>query len=63
MINLILGLVILAIVLGLVIWLAQQIPFVAPFANIIRVVCIVIFIIYVIYLLMGFISGHGPEVR
>jgi hypothetical protein len=62
MITLLLELVIVAIVLGLIIWLVQQIPGVAPFANIIRIVCICIFIIYVIYILMGLI-GHMPALK
>jgi hypothetical protein len=62
MIALILQLVIIALVLGLIIWLAEQIPFVAPFAHIIRVVAIVLFIIYLIYVLMGFL-GHTPIVK
>jgi hypothetical protein len=62
MITLLLELVIVAIVLGLIIWLVQQIPGVAPFANIIRIVCICIFIIYVIYILMG-LMGHMPALK
>jgi len=52
MITLLLQLVIVAIILGLILWLASQIPGVAPFANIIRVVCICLFVIYLIYLLI-----------
>jgi uncharacterized membrane protein len=64
MITLLLYLVIAAIVLGLVIWLVQQIPGVAPFANIIRVVAICIFVIYCIYLLMELLgSGHIPALK
>lgn len=57
MLQLLLYLVIAAIILGLVIWLIQQIPGVAPFANIIRVVAICIFVIYVIYVLMQLLGG------
>jgi hypothetical protein len=57
MIATLLYLLIAAIILGLIIWLASQIPFIAPFANIIRVVCVTIFIIYVIMILMGLL-GH-----
>jgi len=64
MITIFLQLVIAALVVGLVLWLVQQIPGVAPFANIIRVVAIVIFVIYIIYLLMGFMgAGHLPALR
>jgi hypothetical protein len=59
MLSTLLYLVILAIVLGLIIWLAEQIPGIAPFVQIIRVVCIVIFVIYVIYILMGLLGGAG----
>jgi hypothetical protein len=60
MIALIIQLLIIAVVLGLVIWLVEQIPGVAPFANIIRVVAIVIFVIYLLYILMGLVGGGGP---
>jgi len=62
MITILLQLIIAAVVLGLVIWLLQQIPGVAPFANIIRVVAICIFVIYVIYILME-LSGHAPALK
>jgi hypothetical protein len=57
MITILLQLLIIAIVLGLVVWLVGQVPFIAPFARIIQVVCIVIFVIYVIYILMGLLGG------
>jgi uncharacterized membrane protein YesL len=64
MLGILLQLIIVAIILGLVIWLVQQIPGVAPFANIIRVVCIVLFIIWILYILMGLVSGgHLPALR
>jgi hypothetical protein len=53
-------LVIVALVLGLIYWVTTQIPFLQPFAHIIRVICVVIFVIYVIYLLMGFLGVHAP---
>jgi cation transporter-like permease len=59
MITLLLQLIIVAIVLGLIAWLVSQIPFLAPYAQIIRVVCICVFVIYVIYILMGLL-GHAP---
>lgn len=59
MLSTLLYLVIVAIVLGLIIWLVEQIPGVAPFANIIRMVCIVIFVVYVIYILIGLVGGVG----
>lgn len=62
MITSLLYLLIVAIVLGLIYWVTTQLPFLAPFANIIRIICIVIFVIYVIYFLMGLL-GHAPLVR
>jgi hypothetical protein len=58
MLAILLQLVVAAIVIGLILWLIQQIPGVAPFARIIQVVCICIFVIYVIYILIGLL-GHG----
>jgi len=65
MITLLLQLLVVAIILGLVVWLASQIPFMAPFAHIIQVVAICLFVIYAIWILMGFVSGiHvGPLAR
>lgn len=60
MIVALLYLVIVALVLGLIYWVTTQIPFLQPFAHIIRVICVVIFVIYVIYLLMGFLGVHAP---
>lgn len=62
MITALLWLIIVALILGLIYWVTTQVPFMAPFANIIRVVCIVIFVIYVIYLLMGILGVH-PAIR
>lgn len=59
LIPLFLQIIIAAIILGLIIWLATQIPFVAPFANIIRVVAVTLFVIWIIYLLMELmVGGH-----
>lgn len=62
MIIALLWLIIVALILGLIVWVVTQVPFLAPFANIIRVICVVIFVIYVIYLLMGLL-GHAPVIR
>jgi hypothetical protein len=63
-ISLLLQLLIVAIIVGLIVWLATQIPFIAPFANIIRVIAICLFVIYCIWILMGFVGGmHGPLIR
>jgi hypothetical protein len=63
MISLLLYLVIAAIVCGVVLWLITQIPGVAEFAGIIRVVIVCIFVIYCIYILMQMLGGggHMPE--
>lgn len=64
MIAILLQLIVGAIIIGVVLWLIQQIPGVAPFANIIRVVIIAVFVIYVIYLLMAMLGGgHLPEIK
>ena len=64
MISLLLQLLIVAIIVGLIVWLCTQIPFMAPFANIIRVVAICLFVIYCIWILMGFVGvAHGPLFR
>lgn len=64
MIALLLQLLIIAIILGLVVWLATQVPFIAPFAHIIQVVAICLFIIYVIWILIGFVGGgHMAPLR
>lgn len=64
MITILLELLIAAIILGLILWVAQQIPFLAPFVNIVRVVVIAVFCIYVIYVLMGLLGGvHTPALK
>jgi hypothetical protein len=63
MITILFQLIIAALILGLVIWLAQQIPGFGQFAGIIRVVAIVIFVIWIIYILMGLMGGHAPTLR
>jgi cation transporter-like permease len=66
MITTLLYLVIAAIVCGVIIWLISQIPGVAPFANIIRVVVICVFVIYCIYLLINILNGtagHFPALK
>jgi hypothetical protein len=63
MIATLLYLLIAAIVLGLIVWLATQIPFIAPFAQIIRVVCVCIFVIYVIYVLIGLVGLHPFRIQ
>ena len=64
MIAILLQLLIVAIICGLIVWLATQIPFIAPFANIIRVVAICLFVIYCLIVLSGLLGLHMvPAVR
>jgi len=63
LIAILLQLIIAAIIIGLVLWLITQIPGVAPFANIVRVVAICLFVIYVIYLLYGILTGGMPPIH
>lgn len=47
------------IVVGLLLWVVQQIPMDAAIARIIRVVVIVLVCIWLIYLLVGFLPAGG----
>lgn len=62
MIAILIQLIIIAIVLGLIVWLTTQVPFIAPYANIIRVVALCLFVIWLLYILMG-LTGHVPILR
>ena len=57
MITTLLYLLIVAIILGTIVWVAGQIPGVAPFARIIQVIVMVIFVVYVIWILIGMLGG------
>ena len=50
---------IMLIVVGLVLWIVQQIPMDPVIARIIRVVVIVAVAIWLIYILLG-VTGMGP---
>ena len=64
MIAIILQLLIVAVILGAIIWLAGYIPGIGTFLPIIRGVAVILFIIYVLYILMGFVGGgHFPPLR
>lgn len=53
--------IVVLIVVGLLLWVVQQIPMDAAIARIIRVVVIVFVIIWLLYILMGAFSGlPGP---
>ena len=58
MIAALLQLIIAAIVCGVIVYLLQLIPGVAPFAQAIRVVVIAIFVIWMILILYGLLTGH-----
>jgi len=58
MITLIVHILIAAIIVGLLLWLLTQIPFFAPFAQIIRVVVVVLFVIWVILQLLPLLGIH-----
>jgi len=57
LITIILQLLIVAVILGAILWLAGYIPGIGQFLPIIRGVAIILFIIYVLYILMGFVGG------
>ena len=58
MITLIVHILIAAIIVGLLLWLLTQIPFFAPFAQIIRVVVVTLFVIWVILQLLPLLGIH-----
>lgn len=58
MITFLVHVLIVAIILGLILWLVMQIPFLAPFANIIRVVAITIFVLWIIITLLPMLGIH-----
>ena len=51
--------IIVLVVVGLALWIIQQIPMDATIARIIRVVIIVVVCIWLLYLLLG-VAGSGP---
>lgn len=55
--------IIVLIVIGLLLWVVQQIPMDATIARIIRVVIIVIVCIWLLYLLVGFLPNSGFSLR
>ena len=55
--------VIVLVVVGLALWILQQIPMDATIARIIRVVIIVVVCIWLLYLLVGFLPASIPMRR
>ena len=58
MLHLLIVLIVLCLVLGLVIYVFQNVPVLAPFAWLARVICVVIVVLFLIDLLLG-LSGSG----
>ncbi len=58
-------LIIVLVVVGLLLWVIQQIPMDATIARIIRVVIIVVVCIWLLYFLAGYLpaGGFGPPMR
>jgi hypothetical protein len=52
MITLIVHILIAAIIVGLLLWLLMQIPFFAPYAQIVRIVVLVLFVLWLILQLL-----------
>jgi hypothetical protein len=52
MISLLIGLLLIALILGLFYWVFTQVPILAPFAPVVFVVVVVIFVIFVIVALL-----------
>jgi len=55
--------IIVLVVVGLALWILQQIPMDATIARIIRVVIIVFVCIWLLYLLVGFLPNAGLPLR
>jgi membrane protein implicated in regulation of membrane protease activity len=51
-ITLIIHILIAAIIVGLLLWLLAQIPFFAPYAQIVRIVVLVLFVLWIILQLL-----------
>lgn len=58
---------IVLVVIGLAMWILQQIPMDPTIARIIRVVLIVFVALWLLYILVGFLPsggfGYGPRLR
>jgi hypothetical protein len=57
-ITLIIHILVAAIIVGLLLWLLTQIPFFAPYAQIVRVVVLVLFVIWLILQLVPLLGVH-----
>lgn len=54
---------IVLIVVGLLLWVVEQIPMDPAIARIIRVVVIVLVCLWLISVLLGFLPGYAPLLR
>jgi hypothetical protein len=57
--GLLIDLIIVLVVVGLALWILQQIPMDATIARIIRVVIIVFVCVWLLYVLVGFLPSGG----
>jgi hypothetical protein len=57
-ITLIVHILIAAIIIGLLLWLLAQIPFLAPYSQIVRIVVLVLFVIWLIMQLLPLLGIH-----
>lgn len=60
MLSLLIYLIILCLILGLVIYVFNHVPVLAPFAWVAQLVCVVIVVIFLIEILLG-IPGVGSQ--
>lgn len=67
MIGTIIGLIFLCIILGVLVWAAQQlialIPMSEPFATLVRILIVVLIVIVVIYILIIILGIAGIHVK
>lgn len=61
MIGLLVGFLILCLILGLILFVFQHVPLLAPFAWLANLLCVVIIVIFLINVLLG-LGGAGTEV-
>ena len=61
MISFLITLLVVVIVLGLIYWVALQIPLPEPFGRIVQVVIVVVGVLIIVMMLLGLI-GYAPAV-
>ena len=57
--SFLISVIVALVIVGLVLWVVQQIPMDATIARLIRVIVIVVVVIWLLYLLMGVFGGGG----